>query len=85
LLWKWGVRTPVLKTKGLGLSGIRWQRIVISVGEIKMISPTGAVCFSVGVVLGVLATVLHRIDVLNALETRLALSSNVALNVTNHA
>ena len=80
---EWGIESPVLETRRLGLSGIRWNKVVIAVGEILVISPTGVVSVWVGVILWALARVLHCVGMFNDLENRLALSSNVALNATN--
>jgi len=32
-----------MKTKGLRLRGIRWQWVVVAVGEIRVISPVGVI------------------------------------------
>ena len=37
-------REPVLETRRLGLSGIRWNGVVVAVGEIRMVSPTWVEC-----------------------------------------
>ena len=36
---RWGIGSPILKTKGLRLSGIGWNGVVVAVGEIWMVSP----------------------------------------------
>ena len=82
-MWRCDIGSPVLEIRGLGLSGIRWNGVVIVVGEIWVVSPSGVVTISAGVILWALVIVFHPIGMFNTLESRLVLGKNMALNATN--
>jgi len=44
LVRRWIIWRPLLKTRRLRLRGIRRKGVVVSVGEIGMVSPTRIVC-----------------------------------------
>ena len=78
---RWVIWGPILETRRPRLRG-RYG-VAVSVGEIRMISPTWVVCVWVEVILWARVKVLHGFGILNSLVNGIALSSNKALEATH--